>query len=220
MCSINHEKKCIFIHTPKNGGTYISSILSKYYGFTNYYLQRPDHKRFCLGKDRSVDKHENKIHGTLVYYKTSSHLNNIMNMNAKKWNTYFIFTFLRNPFDRIVSGWNYVNRYNISFKKYLNINQNANSYDYWHVFMTQSRHIIDTNGKINIHFYGFMNNLENDLKTLLYTIGFRNILHEPSYKNSKYHKDYRIYYEDDEIKKKVEIIMEEDFRNFTKEWKL
>jgi hypothetical protein len=204
----------------KNGGTYISSILSKYYGFKNYYLQRPDHKIFCLGKDRSVDKHENKIHGTLVYYKTSSHLNNMMNMNAEKWNTYLLFTFLRNPYDRIVSGWNYVNRYNIPFKNYLDIKNHANSYDYWHVFMSQSRHIIDTNGKINIHFYGFVDNLENDLKTLLYTVGFKKIIHEPSYKNNKSHNHYKTYYKEDEIKKKVEIIMEEDFRNFTKEWKL
>ena len=70
MCSINHDKKAIFIHIPKNGGSYIASLLSKNYGFKNYYLKRPDHKQFCMGIDNSVDKHENKIHGPLVYYKT------------------------------------------------------------------------------------------------------------------------------------------------------
>ena len=38
MCSINHDKKAIFIHIPKNGGSYIAETLNKYYGFQNYYL--------------------------------------------------------------------------------------------------------------------------------------------------------------------------------------
>jgi hypothetical protein len=147
MCSINHNKKAIFIHIPKNGGSYISEILNKYYGFKNYYLRRPDHKKFCLGIDKSVGNHENKIHGTLIYYKTSSYINKIMNMDKDKWESYFIFTFIRNPYDRIISGWNYVNKYNIPFNNYLNLNFKTNSFDYWHVFMTQTRHLIDLNGK-------------------------------------------------------------------------
>ena len=110
MCSINHDKKAIFIHIPKNGGSYIASLLSKNYGFKNYYLKRPDHKEFCLGLDKSVDKHENKIHGTLIYYKTSPYINKLMGMDIDKWNNYYIFTFIRNPYDRIVSGWNYCNK--------------------------------------------------------------------------------------------------------------
>ena len=213
MCSINHEKKCIYIHIPKNGGTYISSILSKYYGFKNYYLQRLDHKNFCLGKDESVDKHENKIHGTLIYYKTSKYINNIMNMNEKKWNTYFIFTFIRNPYDRIVSGWNYINKYNIPFNNYLDINYNSSSYNYWHVFMPQTRHIIDINGKININYIGKIENLENDLKIILYKIGIKYIIHKSFLKNNKSHNNYKTYYINNEIINKVNILMKEDFEN-------
>jgi hypothetical protein len=212
MCSINHDKKCIFIHIPKNGGSYIAEILSKYYGFKNYYLQRPDHKNFCLGKDYSVDKHENKIHGTLVYYKTSPFINNIMNMNNEKWNSYFIFTFIRNPYSRIVSGWNYVNKHNISFKNYLDINYKASSYNYWHVFMSQTRHIIDINGKININYIGKLENLENDLKIILNKINITNIIHKPFKKNSREHNDYKTYYNNN-ILNKVNILMKEDFEN-------
>ena len=124
MCSINHNKKTIFIHIPKTGGSYISEILEKYYGFKTYYLRRLDHKSFCHDsiKDTSSKKHENKIHGTLMYYKTSSHINATMGMTKDKWDNYFIFTFVRNPYDRIVSGWNYCNKYNIPFENYININ--------------------------------------------------------------------------------------------------
>ncbi len=213
MCSINHDKKAIFIHIPKNGGSYIADILSKNYGFKNYYLHRPDHERFCLGIDKSVDKHENKVHGTLIYYKTSPHLNRIMGMNEEKWKSYFIFTFIRNPYDRIVSGWNYVNNWNTPFKNYININYGTNAYDYWHVFMTQSRHIIDTNGKINAGFIGKFENLENDLKEVLLKIGFNRIIHVPFKKNSKKHDNYLTYYKNDE-KDIVYKLMKEDFDNF------
>ena len=214
MCSINHDKKAIFIHIPKNGGSYIASLLSKNYGFKNYYLKRPDHKQFCLGLDKSVDKHENKIHGTLIYYKTSSVLNKIMNMNEQKWNNYYIFSFIRNPYDRIVSGWNYVNKYNIPFDKFINIKYNANSYDYWHVFMSQSRHIIDNNGKFRIDYLGKFENMESDLKIILNKIGFKNILHKPFKKNSKKHDNYETYYNNNTIIEKVNNLLKEDLQNF------
>lgn len=221
MCSINHSIKAIFIHIPKNGGSYIAEILSKHYGFKNHYLQRPDHSLFCGGKDSSVDKHENKIHGTLIYYKTSPKINQILGMDKKKWDTYFIFTFIRNPYDRIVSGWNYCNKSNIPFKQYLEMNiqmnqmnhQNniINSYDYWHVFMPQTRHLIDINGKIRVDFIGKLENIEDDLAILLNKLGFR-IIHKPFIKNAKKHNDYITYY-DDEIYNIVQNLMKEDFNN-------
>lgn len=213
MCSINHDKKAIFIHIPKTGGSYIAEILSKYYGFKNYYLQRPDHHIFCFGKDQSVDKHENKIHGTLIYYKTSPYINRIMNMDEDKWNNYFIFTFVRNPYDRIISGWNYVNKYNIPFKKFINIKHYSNSFDYWHVFMSQTRHIITNNGKIKSDYIGKFENMENDLKYVLNKIGFNNIIHKSFIKNGKKHKNYKSYYDNELIINKVNLIIEEDLIN-------
>ena len=108
MCSINHDKKAIYIHIPKTGGSFIRDSLKNYYGFKPYYLKRPDHNQFCRIYDNSVDKHENKIFGTLLYYKTSPHLNRIMNMDQEKWNNYFIFTFVRNPYDRFASAYKHL----------------------------------------------------------------------------------------------------------------
>ena len=215
MCSINHNLKAIFIHIPKNGGSYVAEILSKYYGFKNYYLQRLDHKILCGGKDESVDKHENKIHGTLFYYKTSIYLNRIMKMDEQKWNSYLIFTFIRDPYQRIVSGWNYINKYNIPFHKFINLSfKDIMDYDYWHVFMPQTRHIIDTNGKINIHFIGKLENIEDDLIIILNKIGINNIIHKSFKKNSKNHANYKKYYLDQNILDRVNKIYHEDFDNF------
>ena len=54
MCSVNHDLKAIFIHVHKTGGTYLSYMLHKYYGFKNYYLHRPDHDQFCRNTKKTT----------------------------------------------------------------------------------------------------------------------------------------------------------------------
>ena len=214
MCSINHDKKAIFIHIPKNGGTYIADILNKYYGFKNYYLQRPDHNYVCKYWDKSVKTHENKLIGTLLYYKTSKELNKIMNMDINKWNTYFIFAFIRNPYERIVSGWNYINKYNISFESFMNFGNNTNCWDYWHTFMSQYKHLMDLNKNINIQFIGKVENIEEDLKIILNKIRINHIIHKPYSKNKKEHKNYKEYYTSNLILDKVNKYIEDDIMVF------
>ena len=100
MCSINHDLKTVFIHIHKTGGTYISYMLQKYYGFKNYYLRRPDHDIFCMNKKKTTKylNYENRIHGVLNYFKTSSFINKKMNMTSQKWDTYYKFCFKLEPF--------------------------------------------------------------------------------------------------------------------------
>jgi hypothetical protein len=216
MCSINHDKKTIFIHIPKTAGSYLAKILADNYGFKNYYLHRPDHREFCGGLDLSVKRHENKIHGTLMYYKTSPELNRQMGMNEEKWRTYYKFCFVRNPYERIVSGWKYCNKYKIAFENFLNIGWRANSFDYWHVFMPQVRHLINEKGVIDCDFIGYYENLEVDLKKVLNKMGFE-VVHVPFIKNKTEHKTYTEYYGHDDKNKNNEIyntvrkIYSEDF---------
>ncbi len=213
MCSINHDLQIVFIHIPKTAGTYMADILHKYYGFKNYYITRPDHERFCLMRDNSIKSHENKIHGTLIYYKTSSYCNKIMNMTPEKWDSYYKFCFVRNPYDKIISGWNYVNGGKFPLNYYLTKPFQKNCWDYWHVLMPQVRHIINEKGKIGIDFIGKFEDLEEDFTKVLSKFNLER-RHKPFKKNSRKHDKYYKYYNQG-LLTKVNHILREDFEAFS-----
>jgi len=212
MCSINHDLKALYIHIPKTGGSYISSILSKNYGFKNYYLKRPDHQYFCKIIDNSVDKHENKIFGTYLYYKTSPHLNKIMNMNEDKWNNYRIFTFIRDPIKRLISGYKYCmekSQYkNINFELFYKNSVKLNCWSYWHCFMPQIRHIVNEKNENICCFIGNQENMEEDLLKILCMLNIK-INHISYNKNStKNNSNYDLSYDNEYLKN----IFEEDYK--------
>ena len=220
MCSINHDLKAIFIHVHKTGGTYISYMLHKYYGFKNYYLRRPEHDSFCFNKKKTTKyiNYENRIHGVLNYYKTSKYINKKMGMNEQKWNSYYKFCFIRNPYDKIISAWNHVNRFNIPFDNYLNLTNTCNDVEYMHMFMPQVRNIINEKGKININYIGKFENLENDFQIILKNIGIKKIIHDVKKKlNKREHMNFYEYYNQD-ILNKVNFLLKEDFDNLKYEY--
>ena len=159
-----------------------------------------------------------------------------MGMNEEKWNTYHKFCFVRNPFDRIVSGWNYCNKYNIDFDKFIDFDFGSNSFDYWHTFMPQYRHIVNEKGQKFIDFIGYFENIEEDLKIVLEKLNLK-VTHKPFIKNKSKHDNYLKYYvkdnsvnadknnskdvdlkvdnsNNDELIEKVIKICNEDFNNF------
>ena len=86
--------------------------------------------------------------------------------------------------------------------------------------MTQTRHLIDTNGKINIGYIGKFENMESDLKEVLLKIGFNKINHTPFKKNGKKHDNFMTYYMENDngtgtdTVNIVNQLMKEDFNNF------
>jgi len=224
MCSINHDKKAIFIHIPKTGGTFIRENLSKYYGFNFYILKRPDHDTFCNtnlynGNKEYPDFVANREHGILKYAKTSNFINRMINMNKEKWNDYKIFCFVRNPYDRLISGWNYLNSkhgINSSFDEFINNKERVSDFEYIHTFMSQYNNMINENNMFCIDLLGKFENIENDFKNILLNIGFKEeeIIHDLTKKNNFEHKHFTDIIINQNLLDLVNKLCYEDFDKF------
>lgn len=217
MCSVNHDLKAIYIHIHKTGGTTMAMNLKKHYNFQTYYLRRPDHSQFCFDKKKKkYINYENRIHGIINYYKTSKFINRKMNMNQEKWQTYFKFCFIRNPYDRMISAWNHVNRFNIPFKNFMNLKNTCNDVEYMHMFMPQYRSMINEKAKLCIDYIGHFETFEEDFQTILKKLNVLSKHNIQEKLNSRNHKPFYEYY-DQEALNKVNILMNEDFNHLTYE---
>ena len=196
MIYINHDKEAIFIHIPKTGGSYIGPTLVKYYGFVSYlpliHNRRPDHTTVCrqnafrkvlTGNPKYDNSFFNKVMGLLMYCKTSDYLNKEMNMDEEKWKIYKKFCFIRNPYERALSGWNHINiKLNLKsdFFDYINkpnLLNDVSDIEYGHIFMSQKRQIEDETGECGVDIIGRFEYLENDLRVILNNLGFEKIFH-------------------------------------------
>jgi hypothetical protein len=196
MIFINHQKKIIFIHVPKTGGTYVGEILEKYYHFTSYYHimshGRPDHDDVCANiVSHSLFKRRrffNKTMGIIEYCKTSDWLNEQMNMTPQKWDEYYKFTIVRNPIHRFISGVKDMKRRKIMANKlwklpnleiYLaNHGKDINDVEYAHIFMSQTKHLSDENNNLCVNGLIQTEHLEQGLQSILRFFGFP-VIHAP-----------------------------------------
>ena len=223
MCSINHEKKAIFIHIPKTAGIYVRKILKNHYNFSLYLFERPDHIDYCNTEIKYNKNHQlyfgNKIHGIIQYYKTSDYLNELMGMDEQKWNEYYKFCFVRDPYKRIISAWNYVqetNNFNIEFDKYLEYKDIVSEDEYFHVFMPQYFHILDENNNIFVNYIGKFENLEEELEKILINIGFEKnqIIHDKTNKKNNREYDLKITDLSQDVINKINFMFDKDFEYF------
>lgn len=200
MCSVNHDLKAIYIHVPKNGGVYVEHVLKRYYGFTLDYNIKSDNYGFVYSNNTFHFPTENR--GVLKYYTNSKYINREYKMTEKMWNEYTKFTFVRNPYTKIISAYEFLqdmykksNYYNnddyipIEFpcfsefiKKQTNglyqllykNNIELYCYHYYHTFITQYEHLINNQNQLKIDYIGKFENLNEDLIDILSKIGVTN----------------------------------------------
>lgn len=143
-------------------------------------------------------------------------------IDKKRYDLYFKFAFVRNPWDRLVSAYFYLkaggrnssdkewservlSKYD-SFESFVLGWLTAENIKTWNHFVPQTDFIYDKNDKLMIDFLGKFENLVNDFNFISDRIGVNRELENI---NKSERGDYREYY-NDKTKEKVRMVYERD----------
>ena len=167
---ISHKHKCIFVHIAKTGGTSIEHVLDP-----NVKIDQNLNVK-STGNTKFIGKH-----WKIVDYKKKR--------NKDIFDSYFKFTFVRNPWESEVSLWKWfqlAKGETISFEKHINRRKKRMGFTEW---------MCDKNGNNLIDFIGRFENLQKDFNIVCDKIGIpqRKLPH----KNKSNHKHYTEYYNDE-----------------------
>tara|TARA_B100002019_G_C21106830_1_gene516362 strand:- start:71 stop:607 length:537 start_codon:yes stop_codon:yes gene_type:complete len=153
------------------------------------------------------------------------------NNELEKYKDYFIFTTQRNPYERVVSAWTYLQKdfpdhrkIKRTFKKGLSLKDTLrnlpkykkdaefwSSHDYVHITENQVDTILDDSGKSITSMNIRLENIQEDFNTICDKIGIPR--QELPHKNPSKHLKYTEYY-DDETKQLVEEKYARDIEYF------
>jgi hypothetical protein len=243
MCSINHDKKAIFIHNPKTAGYYIEKILTTFYGFTlNYSIKNNGYGFDSNNIDYPFLPIDNR--GVINYYMNNNDFNLKNNMCVEKWISYKKIAFVRNPYERFISAYEYIKKkYQQTFpndiisfpniNKFIEIQKTGFDnilyekkhfllfFHYYHAFIIEKEHIFMHKDSYNKNYFiGRFENINDDLINALEFIGEKN-----KYKHIDFVKgnicfnvsnklDYDNYFEDNKILQFVNTYFQIDFYKF------
>ena len=223
MCSINHDLKAIFIHNPKTGGSYISKILDDFYNFRHISFV-PDKNNPKLNKPQYFQEEDSliKINGIINFKIGSSEFLDLTDMTHEQLNSYYKFTFIRNPYDKIVSAFKFIsNGYSsiCTFQEFIYKKQNCKNNIFVHSFINQYDFLLDHNNKLDINFLGDFNNLNEELINVLKKLGVKEITHgklitENIKINHSLNTSYYYKYFNEETLKVVNMYFKNDFDKF------
>lgn len=203
---ISHHYKCIFIHIPKCGGTSIEDVIwpeprsteDLWMGFKSKY-----HNKYQTGGLQH-------LHAIQVQQEVGEEI----------FNSYFKFTITRNPWDKAISQYFYMQKRpdlrefvgmkeEDTFARYLDLIKKK-----IHVqWEPQTNFLFDENGDEMIDFYGRLENMANDSQIIFKRIGLNAKI---KHVNATRHNHYSTYY-DKELEDRVADMYREDieFLNYT-----
>jgi len=189
---ISHADEILFIHVPKTAGSAIHIYFKDHYGL--------------VGNQRADPLPE-------IHHMSYT---DILKQNPTL-KTYFSFGFVRNPWDRLLSGFldfkqNRRQFREIDFKYFVQHIQDLGILNDVH-FRSQKQFLVD--GENSVNFIGRFENLINDFAAIC---NKANINLTPLHKHrTTKHKKYTEYY-DKEMIKIVENIFKEDIKYFNYEF--
>ena len=176
---ISHEHKIIFIHIPKTGGTSIE----RFFGVNPV--------EFCKEKLSGLHtKHGWLQHCTLTEMETCFDID---------INNFYSFTFVRNPWDKMVSSYFYELKWikdkKLNFLGYVKNSPEINKYHNKAHRREQYQYIIDQSNEPAVNYIGRFENLQQDFDIVCDKIGIPR--QKLPHVNKTKHKHYTEYYDDE-----------------------
>ncbi len=180
---ISHKYKCIFVHIPKTAGSSIENALfplprtrDQLYGFPNKY--QTDGLQHLMAKHIKLE------------------------LPSSTFNTYFKFTFVRNPWDKVVSQFFYV-KTRPDLMAFLDLHLNANFKDYLNKILVknhvhwekQYKFIYDDSNNVLVDFIGRFEQLESDFQKVILNLGIDPSLFKLLHLNKTTRSHYSHYYD-------------------------
>ena len=174
---ICHQHKCLFVHIPKVAGQSIESIFVERAGLT---WQQREHLLLKPNSDPKLGP-PRLAHLTAQEYISCGHI------SSEQFEQYFKFTFVRNPWARIVSEYNYRKLHGdkhcqsdfktFLFKRFPKVgDDNYQTHkDYYRHVMPQSQFLFDEAGNQLVDFIGKFENLQNDFNKVCQQLNIGNI---------------------------------------------
>lgn len=199
---ISHQYKCIFIHIPRTAGTSIE----KWICGSNWWYIDKETKHLLASQAKDIYK--------------------------EYWDSYYKFSFVRNPWDRMVSCLHHKDFFKLEYKEQMIIDNYKKQFGYpitiENDYRYSSRDVIYSSAPekfrnncvyLNIlnealDFIGKFENLPSDIAFLKEKLGIPYDFHfESKPEKSKRNEDYRVYY-DEITKNTVADIYKEDIELF------
>lgn len=214
---ISHRLKYVFIHIPKTGGTSVRNVLTHNNKFSCDVISHWDTITEEQFEAFPRVSRELKCHHGVRKAKKYFEDNNL------DWDSYFKFSFMRNPYDLHVSNYHYLHQ--VVGEKDRNTEEqertykNATSFANYIKDLKRSRSgfqeiYIRDEEEVKVDFIGKMETIEQDFKYIVDTILPKEIITEEDYKlpflNKTKHKPFSEYYTP-ELKDLVNEACEKDF---------
>lgn len=207
---IFHAHRCIFVHIPRTGGTSVENLLWPGSAATR---RESD---LWMG---FVDEHHNKYQTDGLQHLFATHIR--AEVGADVFSRYFKFTIVRNPWDKAVSQFMFMNknkreklrnfvgmRQGDSFKRYLELAART-THVHWE---PQVKFLRDSNGEWLVDYIGRYENFSGSVSHVLRSVGLdaTAIPHE----NRSNRGPYQDYY-DDESREMVAQLYADDIEAFS-----
>lgn len=201
---ISHKHHCVFVHIPKCGGTSIEDII---------WPGKRSVSDLWMG---NISRFHNKYQTGGLQHLFAIYIRH--EVGREKFEDYFKFTFIRNPWDRAISQYHYMRSrpdlreyigmaHGDSFKRYLGLIQKR-----VHVqWEPQYKFIYDENGELVVDLMGRFENFQRDVRRILSIIGVA--AEKIPHRLKTVHRPYYEYYDAEAIEM-VQSIYRNDITAF------